>query len=108
MKFQYQSINKYKEAFESENTEVRTQAFTEYFIRCKHHDWFFDFSDDHTVWRRGCAAQSILIGVAKEHPIAEKMYKAWQALKFERISECKCTSAGAPVLEDFLLNDTPL
>jgi len=25
----------------------------EYIERLKHHDWFYDYSDDHSVWTRG-------------------------------------------------------
>ena len=31
----------------------------------KHHDWYYNFSDDHQAWKVGSATQSRLLEVAK-------------------------------------------
>jgi|TARA_R100000084_G_scaffold89732_2_gene43810 hypothetical protein len=36
------------------------------------HDWFFDFSDDHSVWTRGRDERSALVAMAK-HLVAQGM-----------------------------------
>ena len=40
-------------------------------------DWFYDYSDDHHVWRAGNTSMSLLQGQAKEHPYYQEALKAW-------------------------------
>lgn len=32
----------------------------------KSHDWYYDYSDDHSVWKRGVAARDRLTGLRKQ------------------------------------------
>lgn len=33
---------------------------------CKHHDWYYEFSDDHSVWRRGGGQRAEIRNKLKE------------------------------------------
>jgi hypothetical protein len=39
------------------------------------HDWFYHYSDDHSVWKQGQANISRLRAIAKESPEHELAYK---------------------------------
>lgn len=45
-------------------------------------DWFYDYSDDHSVWERGCAAQSRVLAGAKQSPLHKALYDAWEKHHF--------------------------
>ena len=49
----------------------------EYFNLCARHDWFYDYSDDHSVWKRGNDMQKIIRAVSEELPDYAPIYKAW-------------------------------
>lgn len=40
----------------------------EYYDELEKHDWFYDYSDDHSVWRRGQAARNKLSSIASQSP----------------------------------------
>ena len=71
----------------------------EYFVLCARHDWFYDYSDDHSVWRRGNDMQKIIREVSREMPDYEPIYKAW-------VSYINALDTGnklpVPKLEDFV------
>lgn len=50
----------------------------EFFTKCANHDWYYDYSDDHSVWRRGQAAQEILMAEAAKDPAKAKIYADWK------------------------------
>ena len=56
--------------------------FQEYINKLNRHDWFYDYSDDHSVWRSGLASAKEIMNQSKEHPIYDKAYKAYQACAF--------------------------
>jgi len=68
------------------------ELFTTFHQLLKSHDWFFDFSDDHSVWQRGLAERERLRSIALtlgEHD-AERVSNLWNALcpeGFERSTE---------------------
>jgi hypothetical protein len=35
--------------------QVSSENIGEYFNRLSNHDWYYDYSDDHSVWKRGSA-----------------------------------------------------
>lgn len=39
--------------------------------RLKAHDWYYAFSDDHSVWTRGERERNTLRGIAKSDPLAK-------------------------------------
>ena len=46
-------------------------------------DWFYDYSDDHGVWREGQRAMSLLQGQAKEHQYYQEAFDAWIKCVYE-------------------------
>ena len=48
----------------------QTQNFTN---ALRFHDWFFDFSDDHSIWTRGRDAKESLIAMGKQLVNSEEM-----------------------------------
>ena len=49
----------------------------EYFALCARHDWFYDYSDDHSVYCRGRDSESNLVGLASNDPELQDIYNAW-------------------------------
>ena len=45
-------------------------------------DWFYDFSDDHSVWERGRAAEAPLLATAKSSPQHRALYNLWHRHHF--------------------------
>jgi len=41
------------------------------------HDWFYEYSDDHSVWEAGRAAHSKLLAAAKASPQHQALYDLW-------------------------------
>lgn len=41
--------------------ELETFALEMFDQLCKSHDWYYEYSDDHTVWKKGRAAESKLV-----------------------------------------------
>lgn len=41
----------------------------EYFKELRSHDWFYEYSDDHSVWRKGLDNRSKLYSLAKENDV---------------------------------------
>ena len=46
----------------------------QYFAECIQMDWFYDYSDDHSVWTRGKNRDRELSQIADGSPILEKIY----------------------------------
>jgi hypothetical protein len=46
------------------------------------HDWYFDYSDDHSVWKRGVAARDALVAASKESPEHTALFKAYREHMF--------------------------
>jgi hypothetical protein len=68
------------------------ELFTTFENLLKGHDWLFDFSDDHSVWKRGLEQRerlrSIALTLGKDN--AERVANLWNALcpmGFERSTE---------------------
>ena len=46
------------------------------------HDWYFEMSDDHSVWKRGTAAHDRLLVMAKSIKGGDELYKEFSAHYF--------------------------
>ena len=56
------------------------EAFEAYTKRLKNHDWFYEYSDDGSVWRAGNQAQKNLIADARAYPLLSALfteYSTW-------------------------------
>jgi hypothetical protein len=49
----------------------------QFFNACKNFDWYYNYSDDHRVWRSGEAASKQLLEESKTDPIKSKIYTDW-------------------------------
>lgn len=51
---------------------------------CEKHDWFFSFSDDHQVWKKGCAEsdriKEVMFGLQQQGmgQQAKQIYNNWR------------------------------
>lgn len=53
----------------------------EYIAALKAHDWFFDFSDDYSVWKKGMESYIRIVTGLKEHdPHREEWNKVCPAM----------------------------
>jgi hypothetical protein len=57
--------------------EITIGDLDDYLKTLKHHDWYYSYSDDGGVWRRGDAAQKSIEAKAKTHEMYDKAYKIW-------------------------------
>ena len=53
------------------------EEFDAYVILLGQHDWTFDYSDDHSVWRRGKDSERNLLNTANGKPLLMSAYKAF-------------------------------
>ena len=53
------------------------ELFTAFIHMLRHHDWYFEYSDDHRVWCRGQQNKQEIQATAKSHAIYEQAYKAF-------------------------------
>lgn len=59
---------------------VSVEAFEAYTKRLENHDWFYEYSDDGSVWRAGLQAQKNLIADARAYPLLSALfteYSTW-------------------------------
>ena len=53
----------------------------DFWIELNKHDWYYDFSDDHSVWQRGQKRKDELVAMSQESPqnkaLYDKMAKHW-------------------------------
>lgn len=45
----------------------------QFFNECLRHDWFYDYSDDHSVWTRGFENKKRLYNEAQDNVTKEKI-----------------------------------
>lgn len=50
------------------------------------HDWLFEYSDDHQVWRQGTDSLNRLASIAKESSDHEALFTAYSAAKLYHYS----------------------
>lgn len=58
--------------------EAQAAEVAAYFNRCEHHDWLYDYSDDHRVWSAGHAARGRLRNEADADPVKKSIFEAWR------------------------------
>lgn len=70
------------------------EQFDAYLAQLRQHDWFFDFSDDGYVWRRGRAARDALNATAKQHPALQQVFDLYHASVFNAASGFRSLGVG--------------
>lgn len=53
-----------------------------FFDECSRMDWYYEYSDDHSVWRRGDEKFSQLKLLTKTNPIFARIFNDWIAFAF--------------------------
>lgn len=69
----------------------------QFFNECSRHDWFYDYSDDHSVWTAGHENKQRIYRLAEDNKILEKI-----------VSEFRQYTLGQrerPTLEEFVTHD---
>ena len=75
----------------------------EYFDMLKRHDWFYEYSDDHSVWQKGQSAKAELQSLAKTNDQFAIMLADYNSYINAVISEGPHQeTVPLPKLEDYL------
>lgn len=61
-----------------------TTKLLDYWNMLSRHDWTHEMSDDHSVWKRGRAAQYDIEQMVKESPEHLALYEAWRAHAWDK------------------------
>lgn len=68
---------------------MSTTSLKEFWDQLNNHDWYYQYSDDNSVWRRGQAAREGLQRAAKTSPEHQKMYDGFFSHVFNHSGEEK-------------------
>ena len=55
----------------------------EYYQQLTRHDWFYEYSDDHSVWQRGSDKERQLMRDARKDKRAETLFEAYRNYMFK-------------------------
>ena len=58
----------------SEAGQVSSENIREYFKQLRYHDWYYNYSDDHRVWKAGSANYDLIRDKSKENVTYKRMY----------------------------------
>ena len=58
------------------------KELSEFYKRLGWHDWFYEYSDDHSVWQRGREALHQLSNDAKKDKRAEVLFESYKNYMF--------------------------
>lgn len=58
---------------------LNLETFDAFVAALRSHDWHYDYSDDHAVWRRGRDAARKLQDRANSHPLLSSAHGIWHA-----------------------------
>lgn len=67
----------------------------EFYNACRGHDWFYDYTEDFSVWTRGKNNRDRIVNDIGDDPVKRAIWYAWRAHKFQH------ADAPGPV-ENFL------
>ena len=62
-----------------EPTLEELQAF---YDKCRYHDWYYEYADDHRSYSSGRASKAELQRKCGEHPKYKDIYTEWQTYMF--------------------------
>lgn len=61
----------------------------EYYNLLDKHDWFYEYSDDFSVWSAGQNKRQKLLAIAKESDTHKQLYIAFEQYKFNQAPKPK-------------------
>ena len=59
------------------------EELKEYYQQLTWHDWFYEYSDDHSVWRRGNQKERELMSIAQKDKRAEVLFEGYRSYMFK-------------------------
>jgi hypothetical protein len=62
--------------------QMETVSLTEFDAMLKRHDWYYQYSDDYSVYRSGKSEQDRLVGIARNSPEHQELMTAWGKFHF--------------------------
>ena len=65
----------------------------EFYTKLGYHDWYYQYSDDHRVWRRGQDSYDYLQMMAKESPEHTKLFEEYASYVFSQTAKPECPEA---------------
>ena len=74
-------------------------SIEEFFTKLQHHDWYYDYSDDHSVWTRGKNESRAIRNLCQENELFTRMYTDFADYMFKHESR---SIVDEPKLEDYL------
>jgi hypothetical protein len=86
-------------------------SIEEYKNRLKHHDWYYDYSDDGSVWRRGSAERSALNDFQEKFDPLAVIWNSLAPEDFKKKTQeqlKKDLDAGLPAKEDIPKPETTI
>jgi|TARA_R110002153_G_scaffold94742_1_gene228172 hypothetical protein len=72
----------------------------DFFKLLEHHDWYYNYSDDHRAWKKGQEESQRIQSIIQEVPLYTTMYLAMSDYMFKPLDER--TGLEKPKLEDYL------
>ena len=81
----------------SEEGQVSSENIREYFKQLRYHDWYYNYSDDHRVWKAGSANYDLIRDKSKENLTYKRMYNEF--------TKWMNSERELPVIEEFINYD---
>jgi hypothetical protein len=81
----------------SEAGQVSSEIIREYFKQLRYHDWYYNYSDDHRVWKAGSANYDLIRDKSKENVTYKRMYNEF--------TKWMNSERELPVIEEFINYD---
>ena len=85
------------DAFKDEAGQVSSENIREYFKELRYHDWYYEYSDDYRVWKRGSDNSDMLRNKSHQNVTYRRMYKEF--------IEWMNSERELPVIEEFINYD---
>lgn len=56
---------------------VTVPSLADFHEQCRRHDWFYEYSDDHSVFERGLGERNALRDIARQSAPHDQLYRQW-------------------------------
>lgn len=61
---------------------ISTPTPSEFWDKLNQHDWFYEYSDDTRVWRKGSEREGWLRTIASKDPVLKALYEGFKSHHF--------------------------
>lgn len=62
---------------------ISIDQLDQFLFKLDRHDWTYNYSDDHSVWRKGVANERLILEEAKAHPALQELVDAYNRFYFK-------------------------